>query len=62
MVEDYTNAFLVSAFWLCFVTLFAIWAVWGMLAALGISWAANRVIGLRIPVEDTRPSTPPPDH
>lgn len=44
MVEDYTNAFLVSAFVLTFMVLFAIWAVWGLLMAGLISWTADRLI------------------
>jgi hypothetical protein len=48
IVEDYTTAFLVSAFWLCFVVLFAIWAIWGLLAAIGIGWAADRAMLLPV--------------
>ncbi len=44
MVEDYTNAFLVSAFCLVFMALFAIWAVWGLVVAAGIGWAADAAI------------------
>jgi hypothetical protein len=44
MVEDYTNAFLVSTFCLVFMALFAIWAIWGLIAALGIGWLADRAM------------------
>jgi hypothetical protein len=44
MVEDYTNAFLVSAFVLTFMTLLAIWAVWGLIIAGLVSWTADRLI------------------
>lgn len=44
MVEDYTNAFLVSAFVLTFMALFAIWAFWGLVMAGLVSWTADRVI------------------
>lgn len=43
-VEDYTNAFLVSAFVLVFVALVAIWAFWGLLMAGLISWIADRLM------------------
>jgi len=45
MVENYTNAFLVSAFVLVFLGLFAVWAFWGFVAAMATGWAADRVIG-----------------
>ena len=44
MVEDYTDAFLVSAGVLVFMVLFAIWAVWGLLIAGLVSWGADRLI------------------
>ncbi len=44
MVEDYTNAFLVSAFVLTFMVLFAIWAIWGLVMAGLIGWTADRLI------------------
>ncbi len=44
-VSDFTGAFLVSFGVLLFVLLFAIWAVWGLLAALGVGWAGERLIG-----------------
>jgi hypothetical protein len=44
MVEDYTNAFLVSALALCLLILATIWAVWGFAAAVFVGWAADRVI------------------
>lgn len=44
MVEDYTNAFLVSALFLLFTILMAIWALWGFVAAVLIGYAADRVI------------------
>jgi hypothetical protein len=46
MVEDYTNAFLVSALTLCLLILTAIWAAWGFAAAVFVGWAADRVIVL----------------
>lgn len=47
MVENYTNAFLVSALVLLMIILMAIWAIWGFLAAVFIGWATDRVIVLR---------------
>lgn len=44
MVEDYTNAFLVSALTLCFMALIAVWAIWGFLAALFVGWSTDRII------------------
>lgn len=44
MVENYTNAFLVSALFLLFMILMTIWAVWGFVAAILISYATDRVI------------------
>ena len=44
MVEDYTNAFLVSAFVLTFMALFTIWALWGLLIAGLVGWTADRLI------------------
>ena len=41
---DFTNAFLVTFGIVVFIALFAIWAVWGMLAAAGLSWLANRLL------------------
>ncbi len=46
MVEDYTNAFLVSAFVLTFMVLFAVWAFWGLLVAGLVSWTADRLISV----------------
>lgn len=43
-VEDYTNAFLVSAFVVVFMMLFAIWAIWGLLVAGLVSWGADRLM------------------
>lgn len=43
-VEDYTNAFLVSAGVLCTMFLWVIWAIWGFAAALFLSWTADRAI------------------
>ena len=48
-VEDYTNAFLVSAYFLVFMALFAIWAIWGMIMAGLVSLLADRVITREIP-------------
>lgn len=45
MVEDYTDAFLVAMFCLVFLALFAIWAVWGLVAAIGTGWITNAVLG-----------------
>ncbi|MEL6169265.1 MAG: hypothetical protein AAFR35_11270 [Pseudomonadota bacterium] len=47
MVENYTNAFLVSAFTLVYMTLFAIWAFWGLIPVLILSAVANRLIPRR---------------
>ncbi|MBT8409124.1 MAG: hypothetical protein KJN93_05820 [Alphaproteobacteria bacterium] len=52
MAPDYTTAFLVSAFWLCFVALFAIWAAWGLLVAIGIGYAADRALALDLRKDD----------
>ncbi len=43
-VENYTDAFLVSAGVLVFMVLFAIWAVWGLLVAGLVSWGADRLM------------------
>lgn len=43
-VENYTNAFLVSAFVLIFVALFAIWAAFGLVFAGLCSWIADRLM------------------
>jgi len=44
MVENYTNAFLVSALFLLFTILMTIWAIWGFLVAVLIGFATDRVI------------------
>ena len=44
MVEDYTNAFLVSAFVLVFMGLFTIWVFFGLVMAGLIGWTADRLI------------------
>ena len=44
MVENYTNAFLVSALFLSFTILMTIWAVWGFAAAVFIGIVTARVI------------------
>ena len=44
MVENYTNAFLVSAFVLVFMVLLTIWAIWGLMVAGLVSWVADRLI------------------
>ncbi|MDA9865578.1 hypothetical protein N9C96_02770 [bacterium] len=43
-VDDYTNAFLVTAFFVVFMVLFAIWAIWGLIMAGLVSWTADRLI------------------
>lgn len=43
-VDDYTNAFLVSAGVLVFMVLFAIWAIWGLIVAGLVSWGADRLM------------------
>lgn len=43
-VENYTNAFLVAAFVVIFMVLFAIWAIWGLIIAGLVSWTADRLI------------------
>ncbi|QIE40716.1 hypothetical protein G5B39_01270 [Rhodobacteraceae bacterium SC52] len=43
-VEDYTNAFLVTACGLVFCTLFALWAMYGLFAALAVAWVADRAL------------------
>lgn len=48
MVEDYTNAFLVSAGVLVFLMLFTIWAIWGLIIAGLVSWGADRLITVDI--------------
>ncbi len=45
MVEDYTNAFFVSLFVLVFMGLFAIWAFWGLLTVMGVTFVADKLIG-----------------
>lgn len=44
MVEDYTDAFLVSAGVLIFMVLFGIWAIWGLVMVGLVSWGADRLI------------------
>lgn len=44
---NFTNAFLVSFGGVVFMMLIAIWAIWGMLAAVAISVAADKAIGKR---------------
>ncbi len=43
-VDNYTNAFLVSAGVIVFMVLFAIWAIWGLIVAALVSWGADRLI------------------
>ena len=43
-VDDYTNAFLVSAGVVVFMVLFAIWAIWGLIIAALVSWGADRLM------------------
>lgn len=43
-VENYTDAFLVSAGVILFMMLFAIWAIWGLIAAGLVSWGLDRLI------------------
>lgn len=49
---NYTNAFLVSFGGVLFIALFAIWVIWGLLAALVSGWVADKVISRRIPQSD----------
>ena len=44
MVEDYTNAFLVSFGILIFMALTTIWVFWGLMIAGLIGWIADRLI------------------
>ena len=46
IVADYTSAFLVSFGVIIFMVLFAIWAIWGLLVAGLVSWAADRLMTL----------------
>ena len=46
VVEDYTNAFLVSAGVLLFLGLAVIWAVWGFIVAGLTSLGADRLINV----------------
>ncbi|SEM78888.1 hypothetical protein SAMN04488012_101502 [Palleronia salina] len=41
---DYTRAFLVSLAPLVFIALMAIWVIWGLLAALGVTYASDKAI------------------
>lgn len=43
-VENYTTAFLFSAWVLVFMALCAIWAIWGLIMAGLISWGADRLM------------------
>lgn len=43
-VENYTNAFLVSAGALLFCLLIALWAQFGFLAPLVLAWACDRAL------------------
>lgn len=42
--ENYTNAFLISAGGLLFMVFFVIWALWGLLAALGLAYGTDKSI------------------
>ena len=44
IAPDYTNAFLVSAFFVVFMVLCTIWVVWGLIMAGLVSWVADRLI------------------
>lgn len=44
--ENYTNAFLVSAGGLLFLIFMVIWAVWGLIAALGLAYGTDKSISL----------------
>ena len=44
-VEDFTAAFLVSFGVLVFMALFAVWAAWGLPAAILAALAGDRLIG-----------------
>ena len=46
-VENYTNPFLATAFVLLFSTLFALWAVFGMIPALVFAVGLNTLIPSR---------------
>ncbi len=46
VAENYTSAFLVSAFFLLIIILLAIWAVWGFLAVLFVGFLAERALRL----------------
>ncbi|MEM1388404.1 MAG: hypothetical protein AAGG54_12400 [Pseudomonadota bacterium] len=46
-MEDYTAAFLVAAWVLCFFGLLAIWAAWGFAVAIVISAAADYALQAR---------------
>lgn len=59
MVEDYTDAFLVSAGVLVFMFLFTIWAFWGLVMAGLVSWGADRLITIDF---GGRNSADRPDH
>lgn len=43
-VEDYTNAFLVSAFVVVFLMLAGIWALFGFIVAALVSWGVDRLM------------------
>ncbi|MEM8629931.1 MAG: hypothetical protein AAGF74_01720 [Pseudomonadota bacterium] len=43
---DFTKPFLVSFGVLLFIFLFAIWAIWGLMAALFSGWSMDRLIVL----------------
>ena len=55
-VENYTNAFLVSAGVLVFMALFAIWAFWGLLIAALVSWGADRLMTVDLKPRKARAS------
>lgn len=46
MVENYTNAFLVSAAVLCLMVLMTIWALWGFITACVIGFLTDRALVL----------------
>lgn len=43
-VEDYTVPFLIVAGVLCWIGLFVVWVIWGLLGALVTAFAADKVI------------------
>lgn len=62
MVENYTNAFLVSLGVWVFIALFSIWVVFGLIGAFLVSAFANRLISVELRHKDDAVDPRHPPH